>query len=132
MATTTAPHPHRRYVINRRGEHEPVKFDQITSRIEKCCQDLDVDPIAVTAGVALKVVSGMKTSEIDDLVADYATSQSTLNPDYSILAGRIRVSNIHRLTSASFYETMKLCYDYKDIRTGKPAPLVTLELVNKA
>ena len=55
------------------------------------------------------------------------------NPDYSILASRIIVSNHHKNTSPSFSETIKILYDNKDIN-GYQSPLISEELyeiVNK-
>ena len=40
----------------------------------------------------------MKTSELDSLAAETAAYLTTEHPDYSILAARIAVSNLHKQT----------------------------------
>lgn len=46
-----------------------------------------------------------------------------VHPDYSILAARVEVTNLHKTTPATFYEAMKILKDYVD-KTGRPAPLI--------
>jgi len=38
-----------------------------------------------------------------------------IHPDYSRLAARIAVNNLHKMTSSSFFQTVKLLYNYKVI-----------------
>ena len=79
------------YVIKRSGDHELVYFDQITTRNEKFCEDLDIDPTLVSKKVIDSIYSGIKTSEIDVLSAETALYMSTHQPEYEILAKRIAV-----------------------------------------
>jgi hypothetical protein len=44
------------------------------------------------------VYHGVKTSELDSLAAETAAYLTTEHPDYSILAARIAVSNLHKQT----------------------------------
>ena len=44
------------------------------------------------------VYSGVKTTELDALAAETAAYLTTDHPDYSILAARIAVSNLHKQT----------------------------------
>lgn len=48
---------------------------------------------------------------------------SQKHPDFSILAARIAVSNLHKNTSDSFYETCKIVHDFVD-QQGRPAGLI--------
>jgi ribonucleoside-diphosphate reductase alpha chain len=50
-----------------------------------------------------------------------------VHPDYSTLASRIAVTNLHKETPATFFEAMKLLYEYKDV-VGRPAPLISDEV----
>ncbi|TAH31030.1 MAG: ribonucleoside-diphosphate reductase subunit alpha, partial [Cytophagales bacterium] len=52
---------------------------------------------------------------------------TTRHPDYAILAARIAVSNLHKLTSKSFSNTMKRLYTYDDPKTGENASLLSKE-----
>lgn len=92
----------RMFVIKRSGDHEPVYFDQITTRNEKFCEDLDVDPTLVSKKVIDSIYSGIHTSEIDVLSSETALYMSTHQPEYEILAKRIIVSNLHKTTMRDF------------------------------
>ncbi|HET8828713.1 MAG TPA: ribonucleotide reductase N-terminal alpha domain-containing protein, partial [Pelobium sp.] len=115
------------YVIKRDGRKETVKFDKITSRIEKLSYSLHQDFIDA-AEVAKKVIDGIydgvTTSELDSLAAETAASLTTRHPDYALLASRIAVSNLHKNTVKSFSETMKMLHGYIDKKTGKNASLI--------
>ena len=92
----------RMFVIKRSGDHEPVYFDQITTRNEKFCEDLDIDPTLVSKKVIDSIYSGIHTSEIDVLSAETALYMSTHQPGYEVLAKRIAVSNLHKTTMRDF------------------------------
>ena len=91
-------------VIKRDGRRESVKFDKVTARIEKLCYGLHMDfvsPIAVAMKVIDGIYDGVTTVELDNLAAETAASLTTKHPDYAILAARIAVSNLHKVTSKS-------------------------------
>ena len=115
------------FVVKRDGKKESVKFDKITARIEKLCYGLNpalVDPIDVAKKVIEGLFDGVTTSELDNLAAETAASLTTKHPDYALLASRIAVSNLHKNTTKSFSETMRLLYSYVDKKTGKNAALL--------
>jgi ribonucleoside-diphosphate reductase alpha chain len=119
------------YVITRSGQREPVKFDKITERIESLCFELDmdfVDPVKVTQKVIEGIYDGITTKELDQLAAETAAYLSTQHPDYSVLAGRIAVSNLHKATRGCFSENIKSMFNYINEKTGEPSPLVSTEL----
>ena len=92
-------------VIKRDGRRESVKFDKVTARIEKLCYGLNQDfisPIEVAKKVIDGIYDGVTTVELDNLAAETAASLTTKHPDYAILAARIAVSNLHKVTSKSF------------------------------
>lgn len=49
---------------------------------------------------------------------------STIHPDYSLLASRIAVSNLHKNTTKSFSSTMSDLYHYVEAKTGLPSGLI--------
>jgi ribonucleoside-diphosphate reductase subunit M1 len=114
------------FVIKRDGRHEPVQFDKITARIKKLSYGLHdmCEPILVAQKVTAGVYKGVTTSELDELAAETAASMTSTHPDYSILAARISVSNLHKGTKKSFSETVKILYEYENEKTGKWAPLI--------
>lgn len=115
------------FVIKRNGKQESVKFDKITARIEKLCYGLDrrfVNSIDVAKKVIEGLYDGVTTTELDNLAAETAASLTVKHPDYALLASRIAVSNLHKNTTKSFSDTMKLLYECRDSKTGKHVPLL--------
>jgi ribonucleoside-diphosphate reductase alpha chain len=115
------------FVYKRDGRKEAVKFDKITARIQKLCYGLDpkhVGPVNVAMRVIEGLYDGVSTMELDNLAAETAASLTTKHPDYALLASRIAISNLHKITKKSFAATMKDLYDYIDPKTGKQAPLI--------
>lgn len=115
-------------VLKRDGRRESVKFDKITSRIERLCYGLDmnyVDPTSVAKRVIDGLYDGVTTEELDHLAAETAASMTTKHPDYATLAARIAVSNLHKKTSKSFANTMKRLYTYVDPKTGENASMIS-------
>jgi ribonucleoside-diphosphate reductase alpha chain len=117
-------------VLKRDGHRESVKFDKITARIEKLCYGLDpkfVNPVELAMKVINGLYDGVSTQELDNLAAEIAATMTTRHPDFAKLAARIAVSNLHKVTSKSFSNTMKRLYTYVDPKTGENAPLISKE-----
>merc|ERR1719261_2181028 len=105
------------HVVKRNGAQEPVSFDKITQRIQNLCTGLNgdyVDPTKVAQKVVEGVYKGVTTTELDNLAAETCAYMSQSHPDYSILAARIAMSNLHKNTVASFAETCKTLYTFVD------------------
>lgn len=118
-------------VIKRDGRRESVKFDKVTARIEKLCYGLDtnyIEPIDIAKKVIDGIYDGVTTVELDNLAAETAASMTTKHPDFAKLAARIAISNLHKVTSKSFSNTMKRLYTYVDPKTGENAPLISKEV----
>ena len=121
------------FVIKRSGKHESVHFDKITSRVSKLCFGLDpkfVDPVIISQKVIQGVYPGVTTVELDELAAETAASFGTQHPDYSVLAARISVSNLHKMTIKSFSANIERFYEYKHPKTGQPASLISEKVYN--
>lgn len=138
------------YVIKRNGKKEVVHFDkvssrfgialkgsefsflfQITSRINKLCYGLDplhVDAAFISQKVVQGVYPGVTTVELDELAAQTAASCATKHPDFSTLAARISVSNLHKQTSKVFSDVIEVLHSHIHPKTQQPAPLVSDEL----
>ena len=117
-------------VVKRDGRRETVKFDKITARIEKLCYGLDrnyVEPVDIAKKVISGIYDGVTTVELDNLAAETAASLTTGHPDFAKLAARVAISNLHKVTSKSFSNTMKRLYTYVDPKTSENAPLVSKE-----
>ena len=83
-----------------------------------------MDPVLIAQKVIQGVYPGVTTVELDELAAQTAASFATQHPDCSILAARISVSNLHKMTSKSFSETVRQLHDYVHPLTKKNAPLI--------
>jgi len=118
------------HVVKRNGEHQEVRFDSITNRIRNLCEGLDpkfVDPTPVTQKVIEGFFAGISTSEIDTLAAETCAYMSQKHHDFSTLAARIAVSNLHKSTSDSFSKTCRNLYEYHD-KQGRPASLIAQDV----
>ncbi len=119
------------FVIKRDGRRESVKFDKITARIEKLCDGLNmqfVSPIEISRAVIDGLYDGVTTVELDNLAAEICATKATQHPDYSVLAARIAISNLHKTTSESFSNTMKRLYTYIDPITGENASMIATDI----
>ncbi|MFY0650753.1 MAG: ribonucleoside-diphosphate reductase subunit alpha [Cyclobacteriaceae bacterium] len=118
-------------VLKRDGRRESVKFDKITARIEKMCYGLNtqyIEPIDIAKKVITGIYDGVTTIELDNLAAETAASMTTAHPDFAKLAARVAISNLHKVTSKSFSNTMKRLYTYIDPKTGENAALISTEI----
>ena len=115
------------YVQKRNGKSERVQFDKIASRIQKLAYGLNmdfVDPAYITQKVIKGVYSGVTTVQLDVLAAETAAYMTTEHPDYSTLAARIAVSNLHKQTEKVFSTVMHNLYNCVDKSSGRHAPLL--------
>merc|ERR1719439_34395 len=118
--------PQHMYVVKRDGQQQEGKFDNITNRIRALCTGLEpkyVDPVPITQKVIEGFYAGISTSEIDTLAAETCAYMSQRHPDFSTLAARIAISNLHKNTSDSFSETCRALHDYTD-KQGRSASLI--------
>lgn len=115
-------------VTKRNGKKEPVMLDKILDRITQQTYGLDQKWI-VPFEVAQKVIEGIapdiETYILDQLAMETAASLTTKHPDYSTLAARLAITNLHKETKKSFSETIKDLYKYIDPITKKHSPIVS-------
>jgi ribonucleoside-diphosphate reductase alpha subunit len=115
-------------VIKRDGRQQPVSFDKIHDRIKPLCEGLTgVNSVIIAQKTVAGIYDQVKTSELDDLAADNAAAMCISNPNYSKLAARIAVSNIHKETDSS----LECIYPYLNERT-KQFIMDNLEALNNA
>jgi ribonucleoside-diphosphate reductase alpha chain len=116
-------------VTKRDGQLEDIAFDKILNRIKKIGQEVNIQ--INYSSLAIKVIDQLydtiPTTKIDELTSEQCAALSTIHPDYGTLAGRIFVSNHHKNTASSFYETMSKLYFFTDIR-GEHYPLISHEI----
>jgi ribonucleoside-diphosphate reductase alpha subunit len=96
-------------VIKRDGTKQPILFDKISERIRKLAHmepTLSIDIPRLAIQIINQLHDKISTSKIDELTAQECASQCANHPDFGVLAGRIVISNLHKNTSASFYEVI--------------------------
>jgi len=119
-------------VVKRNGKKEPVMLDKILDRITQ--QTYGLDKLIIPFEVAQKVIEGImpdiRTYVLDQLAMETAASLATKHPDYSILAARLAITNLHKETKKSFSETVTDLFKYIDPKTGKHSPIVSESFYN--
>lgn len=114
-------------VVNRKGEEEDVRFDAILEKLIRLSEGLNsdwVDPGMVSKLVIEGLYDGVSTRQLDQLAAETAASLVSNHPDYSYLAARICIDDLHRCTIGVFSETVDALHAYIDSESGKHAPLI--------
>ena len=115
-------------VVNRKGEREDVRFDAIMEKLTHLAEGLDpiwIDPAHVAKLTIEGLYDGVTTRELDQLAAETAASLASQHPDYSRLAARICVDDLHRSTKTRFSEVITDLRDYIDPESRKHAPLIS-------
>jgi len=115
-------------VVKRDGSKEPVAFEKVQKRIESHSHGLTINPTYIAQQVLIRIVNGIKTSELDTITAKFAESLSTTHPDYGVLAARIAISNHQKCTAPTFVGAMEQVAAVKD-RSGAPANLLADEFL---
>jgi len=118
-------------VVNRKGEREDVRFDAIMEKLTQLAEGLDpvwIDPAHVAKLTIEGLYDGVTTRELDQLAAETAASLASQHPDYSRLAARICVDDLHRSTKTQFSEVITDLRDYIDPESRKHAPLISEEV----
>ena len=88
-------------VTKRNGKKEHVMLDKILERINQQTYGLDqkwVVPFEVAQKVIEGITPDIETRILDQLAMETAASLSTKHPDYSLLAARLAVTNLHNET----------------------------------
>ena len=118
-------------VQKRSGEYEDVSFDKILNRMKALSfgdefdRKLSIDPSIIAQKVCSEIYDGVTTRELDTLASEIAISLYSTNPDYSLLAARIVVSNHHKNTDGKF--SRKVARLRNAITDERSTPLVNKE-----
>ena len=97
-------------VQKRDGHFENYDISKIKNIISFATKDLRVNPLTLEATISSKVKNKIKTSEIQFNLIQSAVSLITIDePDWSIVAGRLDIYNLHR----EVYKLHKINYETK-------------------
>ena len=117
-------------VTKRNGQKEEVRFDKISSRLRILCNLFRykfIDPILIAQKTIENLYNGITTQELDELSARVCATLSSTNPIYNKFGGAICISNLHKMTPDTFFESMKLLMDNKDIHNND-CPLLDMSI----
>ena len=114
------------HVIKRDGKKEAISFDKILKRVKQLGEEagINLNYTSLVMRIIEQLYDGIETKKIDELTAQHCASQTTVHPDYGLLASRIAISNNNKNTLDSFSKTMELLYNYFDEKTNKLKPLL--------
>jgi ribonucleoside-diphosphate reductase alpha subunit len=112
-------------VTKRDGKLQEVSFDKILHRVKNLGTEvnLKLNYSSLVMKIVDQLYDKISTKKIDELTAEECASRSTEHINFSILAGRIIVSNHQKNTSRRFCDSMKLLWEFKDIH-GNNKPLI--------
>jgi len=80
------------------GSSEPIDENKILSKIAALSIGLDIDPMKVFEKTKVHFYDGIKTSDINRTVAQYAQSLATVhNTDYDTLAARLYMDSLPKM-----------------------------------
>lgn len=114
------------FVTKRDGTKQLVDSSKIVKRLEGLSEGLHKEYVnldIVVAKLMSGIYNGITSVELDNLASETCAYLNIVHPDYSILAARISVSNLHKQTKDDYYELVKLLNEYKD-EQGREAKLV--------
>ena len=112
-------------VIKRDGRLENVQFDKITKRIKYMCKESQViDPVIVAKEVISRVNSGITTSYLDRLAAEFCISKSVEHLEWGVLASKIIVDDHQKNCVKTFGECCRILYGNTN-QVGENVPLIS-------
>lgn len=119
------------HVVKRGGQREELTRAKILSRVEAL---REIEPVLrgtdagkVTDLVVSGLFDGVTTERVDELCATKTAALGFQHPDYLVLAGRFRVSALHRTTPPTFSAAVARLRAATDPQ-GTAAPLVAAGL----
>lgn len=115
------------FVIKRNKERQEVDAEKIRIRLKALSEDLHSEYVnldIVVAKVMLGIYDNIPTEELDSLAAETCAYLNIVHPDYSILAARVAVSNLHKKTTSDFYSLITALNEYRD-EQGRSAKLIS-------
>jgi hypothetical protein len=119
------------YVIKRNGKQEEVKFDKITSRLNKLVLRTRLETVRLHRSLQKGHHGPLRRRNHRRARQPGRRNRrhhGTIHPDYALLAARIAVSNLHKETEKSFPRSIQELYNYVDPKTGERAGLISDEI----
>lgn len=102
-------------------------MNKIRKRFENLSEGLNMEYVSLdilVSKLASGIYQGVTTDDLDHLAAETCAYMTIVHPDYSKLASRIAISNLHKRTSNSFHEVSTRLYTKIKDKVGRPAPML--------
>eukprot|EP00759_Apiculatamorpha_spiralis_P011748 PhF_6_TR18961/c2_g1_i1/m.27825/K00525/E1.17.4.1A, nrdA, nrdE; ribonucleoside-diphosphate reductase alpha chain len=118
-------------VVKRGSTSEKLERSKLVARVRNLTTGLDlryVDVDGIVDTVVKGSYDGIATTKLDELIAQTAAYMATKHPDYALLAGRLAVTNLHKVTMESFVSTMEVLYTYRNPKNNESAPLISQDV----
>ncbi|CRL05563.1 CLUMA_CG017974, isoform A [Clunio marinus] len=116
------------FVVKRNGTKEKINCDKVTSRINHLCFGLDskfVEAKRITSKILNGLYDGVTSVELDNLLAETAATLTTVHSDFSILAARISVTNLYKVTKSTFSDVIDDLYNMENEYLKVKSPMIS-------
>jgi ribonucleotide reductase alpha subunit len=113
-------------VTKRSEKQQNFNKEKLYKRLKRCSEGLKyVDTNSILDQTIKGIFEGVKTKELDELLQQTSAYMSTQHPEYSLLAGRLAATNLHKKTKAKFSDVVEILYKYRHPITKEPASLIS-------
>lgn len=99
-------------IIKRNGTNESFSIEKFKSSVEKLSIDINVDVLPLVDSVLSGLQKNISTKALTEYTSETAISMITKNLEYAIIASRIIISNLHKITSSDPLMTFKKLRDH--------------------
>lgn len=100
-------------IIKKDGSNEEFSLEKFKTSIEKQSDGLNVDYMSLIEKVMSGLYKNITTTQLSEYASETAVSMISKNYEYTLLASKIVVSNIHKYTSEDYSVTLNKLYDNK-------------------
>ncbi|KAF0977114.1 hypothetical protein FDP41_003767 [Naegleria fowleri] len=118
-------------VVKRNQEREPFSNEKIRIRLQDHLKGLEhINMDSIVEKLRSEIHNDITTEKLDNLLAECIAYMAYSHPDYLRLAGRVKISTLHKKTKAVFSEVITDLRNFIHPRTGLPSPLISEEVFN--
>ena len=90
------------FVIKRDGTSEEMSYDKIVQRLKQVGHGLNIQYSQLVLKIMDQLHTNIQTNKIDEMISEQCAMMGIVHYDYSVLAGRLVLSNHRKEVPASF------------------------------
>lgn len=120
-------------VVKRGGERDPFSTEKLRIRLQDHLQGLDASHVSIDSIIEKlqsEIHDDISTEKLDNLLAECIAYMAYSHPDYLKLAGKVKVSTLHKKTKSVFSEVIHDLRNFVHPKTRLPSPLISEEVYN--